>query len=85
MGLIPQSTHSHSLLGFDVMTSSWAFVLVYTFTLISLGGLVVRRLKAFRFKDFDFYLNHFGLWLFLLCVGIGYADMERYVLHVREG
>jgi len=85
MGLTPQSTHSHSLLGFDVMTSSWAFVLIYTLTLISLGGLVVRRLKVFRIKDYGFYLNHFGLWLFLLCSGLGYADMERYIMHVREG
>ena len=85
MGFTPQSVHSHSLLGFDAMTSSWAFVIIYTLTLISLGALVVRRLKAFRFKDYGFYLNHFGLWLFLLCSGVGYADMERYVMHVREG
>ena len=85
MGLIPQSTHSHSLLGFDVMTSSWAFVFIYVLTIISLGGLVVRRFKAFRIKDYGFYLNHFGLWLFLLCSGVGYADMERYIMHVREG
>lgn len=85
MGLTPQSTHSNSLLGFDVMSSSWAFVLTYTLTLITLGGLVVRRLKTFSIKDYGFYLNHFGLWLFLLCSGVGYADMERYVMYVREG
>ena len=85
MGFTPQTTHSHSLLGFDVMTSSWAFVIIYTITLISLGALVVRRLRVFRIKDYGFYLNHFGLWLFLLCSGVGYADMERYIMHVREG
>lgn len=85
MGLTPQTIHSHSLLGFDVMTSSWAFVIIYTFTLLSLGTLIVKRLKLFRLRDYGFYLNHIGLWLFLLCSGLGYADMERYIMHVREG
>ena len=85
MGLIPQATHSHSLLGFDAMTSSWAFVIIYSCTLISLGALMVRRIIRFDLKDYGFYLNHLGLWLFLLCSGVGYADMERYVMHVREG
>ena len=85
MGLTPQATHSHSLLGFDVMTSSWAFVIIYTLTLLSLGILIIRRLRVFRWSDYGFYLNHIGLWLLLLCSGLGYADMERYIMHVREG
>ena len=85
MGLTPQATHSHSFLGCDVMTSSWAFIIIYALTLLSLGILVVRRLKIFRLKDYGFYLNHIGLWLLLLCSGLGYADMERYIMHVREG
>ena len=85
MGLTPQATHSHSLLGFDAMTSSWAFVIIYSLTLLSLGTLTVRRLRAFRLKDYGFYLNHIGLWLLLLCSGLGYSDMERYIMYVREG
>ena len=85
MGLTPQAHHSHSLLGFDVMTSSWPFIIVYTLTLISLGALIVKRLKIFRLKDYGFYLNHLGLWIFLLCSGLGYSDMERYIMYVREG
>ncbi len=85
MGLTPQAMHSHSLLGFDAMTSSWAFVIIYSLTLLSLGTLIVRRLRVFRIKDYGFYLNHIGLWLLLLCAGLGYADMERYIMHVREG
>ena len=69
MGLTPQSTHSHSLLGFDVMTSSWAFVIIYIFTLLALGILIVRRLRLFRLKDYGFYLNYIGLWLLLVCSG----------------
>lgn len=85
MGLTPQTPHSHSPMGFDAMTSSWAFVIIYALTLLSLGALVVRRLKEFRLRDYGFYLNHLGLWLFMICSGLGYADMERYVMHVREG
>ncbi len=85
MGLTSQSSHSHSLLGFDAMTSSWSFIIIYTLSLISLGALIVRRLKSFRIKDYGFYLNHMGLWILLLCSGLGYSDMERYIMHVREG
>ena len=85
MGFTPQMVESNSLLGFDAMTSNWMFVLIYTFTILSLGTLNVRRLISFNYKDYAFYLNHVGLWLFLLASGLGYADMERYIMHVREG
>ncbi len=85
MGLTPQKENSVSLLGFDAMTRSWPFVLVYLLTLLSLGALVVRRLSVFRWRDYAFYINHIGLWLLLAASGLGYADMERYIMHVREG
>ncbi len=85
MGFTPQTTHSHSLFGFDAMTSSWAFVIIYLLTLLSLGILTVRRLRHFQSRSLGFYFNHSGLWLLMLCSGLGYADMERYIMHVREG
>ena len=93
MGLTPQingqadvpSGNIFSLAGFDRMTHSWPFVLVYFCVLLSLGGLIVRRFCHFRWKDYAFYLNHIGLWLVFWAAGLGYADMERYVIHVREG
>lgn len=86
MGLTLQTNgKSTSLLGLDAVTRNWAFVFVYILLLISLGGLIVRRIIKFRWQDWGFYLNHIGLWLFLLCSGLGYADMERYIMHVREG
>lgn len=93
MGLTPQVTgHSHgnghsipSALGFDRMTSSWAFILVYFLLLMSLGALIVRRMFGFRLKDYAFYLNHIGLWLMLFAAGLGAADMERYTMRVYEG
>lgn len=92
MGLIPQmlrlDPHDNSVItriGFKQVTSSWAFVLVYFLTLLSLGTLIVRRLLAFNIKDYAFYFNHIGLWILLFAAGLGAADMKRYVMHVREG
>ncbi|MDH6342542.1 hypothetical protein M2480_001164 [Parabacteroides sp. PFB2-12] len=91
MGLTPQvATTGHpttlfSRLGFDNMTHSWAFVFIYFTILLSLGSLIARRLYRFRWKDYGFYLNHIGLWLVLFASGLGYADMARYVMYVREG
>lgn len=93
MGLTPQVTgHSHehhnsipSVFGFDRMTSSWAFVLVYFLLLMSLGTLIIRRLFSFQLKDYAFYLNHIGLWLILFAAGLGAADTGRYIMRVYEG
>lgn len=91
MGLTPQlakvdaaESDVYTILGFRQVTSSWSFVLVYFVTLLSLGSLIVRRLCAFRWKDYAFYLNHIGLWLLLFAAGLGTADIKRYVMHVRE-
>ena len=57
MGLIPQvppAAHSHSLTGFDAVTRSWAFVLVYFLTIVNLAfTFFVERLcflpESYRF------------------------------------
>ncbi len=74
-----------SQLGFDHMTASWTFVLIYGMLLLSLGAVALHRLIHFRIKDYAFYLNHLGLWLALFAAAAGAADMKRYVMHVREG
>lgn len=92
MGLTPQvvrlSPHDlnvFSALGFKQVTSMWSFVLIYFFTLLSLGMLIARRLWNFDKKDYAFYLNHIGLWIFLFAAGFGASDMKRYVMHIQEG
>lgn len=92
MGLTPQMVkidpHEKdifTLLGFRQVTGSWAFVLVYFLTLLSLGSLIIRRLTSFRKQDYAFYFNHIGLWILLFAAGLGAADIKRYVMHVREG
>lgn len=88
MGLIPQvppAAHSHSLTGFDAVTRSWAFVLVYFLTIVNLACVVARRLLHFSWRDYAFYLNHIGLLLMLMSAGMGAADLRRYVMYVEEG
>ncbi|MFI3248333.1 MAG: cytochrome c biogenesis protein ResB [Rikenellaceae bacterium] len=85
MGVTPQSHHSHTLLGFDSMTSNWAFVMIYTLAVVVLGGVILRRADRFKLADLPFYFNHLGLFILLLGSGVGYADMERYVMYVNEG
>lgn len=90
MGLTPQAetvdpTRVISLLGFDRMTHTWYFVLIYTICLFSLGAVIVRRLKRFSIRSIGFYLNHIGLWIFIFAAGLGAADVRRYVLHAEEG
>lgn len=72
-------------LGLKQTTTSWSFVLIYGITLLALGLVIAKRLHNFKRRDYGFYLNHFGLWLFLFAAGLGSADMLRYVMYVEEG
>lgn len=67
------------------LTSSWPFVLIYLFTILSLGIVIARKFFFFKIKHFSFYLNHLGVWVVLVAAGFGYADIERYIMHVQEG
>jgi ABC-type transport system involved in cytochrome c biogenesis permease subunit len=98
MGLTPQGAAPAggvaavaARLGFNAMTTSWPFVLVYYTMLLSLGALAARRVadalaaRRFGFGDLGFHLNHIGLWLVLMAAGLGNADMRRYTVRVDEG
>lgn len=92
LGLTPQASrvdpHAHNLfsdLGFTMVTSSWPFVLLYTLTLISLGLVIARRATSSQKISVAFFCNHIGLWILLLAAGLGAADMQRFVMHIKEG
>lgn len=74
-----------SLLGFKKMTSSWAFVFIYFLILLSLGAILVKRKPSFTKKYTVFFLNHLGLWIILFFAGLGYADINRYIMYVNVG
>ncbi len=90
MGLTPQISDLEyipdnwiSLYGLNRMTSSWPFTFLYITLLLSLGVLVVRFMIPFRLNNVPFYLNHFGIWMVLMSTGLGFADLKRYVMHVK--
>ncbi|MFI3332891.1 MAG: cytochrome c biogenesis protein ResB [Rikenellaceae bacterium] len=88
MGLTPQvaeGVEPNLRLGFDSMTRAWSMVLIYMLTLFSLGVLIFRRLRDLKIANLASMLNHIGLYLVLFAAGLGYADMERYVMYVSEG
>ena len=92
MGLTPQFNRLPDLndqvpimkLGWAQMTTSRPFVMLYLLTLLSLGLVTFKRLRRFRHNT-TFIFNHAGLWLMLAAAGLGAADRQRHVMHVREG
>ncbi|NLE33354.1 MAG: cytochrome c biogenesis protein ResB [Bacteroidales bacterium] len=88
LGLVPQvpvGAEGYSALGFDSLLRAWPFVLLYLLMTVNLTAVLVRRLRAFKWASYAFYLNHLGLWLMLVAAGFGAADKERYVMPVTEG
>ncbi len=91
MGLTPQITGNSADQspnwitdwGFNRMTASWPFIILYLTLLLSLGVLVVRKMVSFKLNKYAFYLNHLGLWLVLVTMGLGAADLKRYVMYVK--
>lgn len=81
----PANEPGQSIVGFDAITRSWPFVMLYYFTLLNLSCATLRRLLHFHWHDYAFYFNHFGLLVLLYAAGFGAADMRRYVMHVEEG
>jgi cytochrome c biogenesis factor len=92
MGLTPQGATPAggvaavaARLGFNNMTASWPFVMVWLAFTLSLGCTVARRLTHFKPRDIGFLLTHAGLWIVFLVAGLGAADLERVMVKVDEG
>jgi hypothetical protein len=65
--------------------TSWPFVLTYLLILVNIILVIGKRIRQFKWKDYGFYLNHIGLFIFLFSAGLGSADMQRYFMRVYEG
>ncbi len=92
MGLTPQVAPTESLsggliarLGFNQMTTSWPFMLLFLYMLTVLGLVTLRRLSRFRPKDIPFTLNHAGLFITLWAAILGNGDLRRLRMPVTEG
>ena len=74
-----------SRLGFSQMLSAWSFVLLFTWFIVVLGMVILRRLSRFKLKDIPFILNHVGLFVALLGGILGSADLQRLELTASIG
>jgi len=85
IGIIPQSNH-HSHLGiFSSLLNSWVFFFSFIFLLLTLGFATISRLFHISWKNFVFFLNHFGLWLCLAAGFFGAPDKQEAVMIVNRG
>lgn len=92
MGLTPQVAPTElpsggliDRLGFNRMTTSWPFMLLFLYMLTILGLATLRRLSRFRLKDLPFALNHAGLFITLWAAILGNGDLRRLRMPVTEG
>ena len=88
LGFIPQEGNSQSpwlqLTGLNHVKNSWPFMLIQFYLLISLGLVVLRRAFPFTRKNIGFLLNHLGLWITLMAIGLGSGDLKRVTLNLYE-
>lgn len=65
---------------FSDMLSFWPFVLAYTYIVVILGMVILRRLSRMGkgiVSNVVFLLNHLGLFIALTTATLGNADMQR--------
>jgi hypothetical protein len=82
MGMIRQDGASscmapHFTLGFKNMLHAWWFVLPYVWLTLCLGLTAMRRTFPFHLRDIPFMLNHWGLFIVLVCATLGSADIQQ--------
>lgn len=83
MGMIRQDGASmgmapHFTLGFKDMLHAWWMVLPYVWLAVCLGLTAMRRTFPFHLRDVPFMLNHWGLFIVLVCATLGSADIQKY-------
>ena len=61
------------------MLAFWPFVLVYTYIVVILGLVIVRRICQFGKwrRDLPFVLNHLGLFIAISTATLGNADIQK--------
>lgn len=87
MGLTKQtqSAVKDSVLGFESMTSSWIFFIVYLWLTTVVGLVCIERLVHFRTRNIPFLLSHLGLFFLLVFSTLGSACMLRLTMTLRNG
>ena len=79
----PQSAVSRTF-GLTHIVHTWPFILINLYLLVLLGIVTLKRLTPLTWKNFGFFLNHFGLFLVLFSTALGSSDMQRLTMNCYE-
>ncbi len=89
MGVFPQVPQSDFALiqdlGFNHVTSSWAFIFSMLFLLVNLWFSTLKKIVPFKVKNIGFFLNHAGLFVAVFAGFLGASDLQRLTMQVYEG
>lgn len=83
--VIEDSQSIWSKLGFNNITTSWYFALLFMVVLINLWWSMLRRASRLNFANLVFLINHMGLFLTLYGAFLGHGDIQRFNMSLREG
>lgn len=88
LGLISQDVNYNETLifrtGFSHLLSSHQFLFIQLYLLVSLAMVIARRFRFSTVKDVAFTLNHVGLWLALMAIGLGAGDIQMLKMEVGK-
>lgn len=88
MGVFPQEpNYVKSVLfrsGFSHLLSSHQFLFVQIYLLFSLAMVIARRFSLSSFKEVAFAVNHLGLWITLMAIGLGAGDIQMLRMNVGK-
>ena len=89
MGILPQMPEASpgfvSKVGFNRVTSSWAFIFSMLLFIINLWFGTLKKLIPFQLKNFGFFLNHSGLFVAVMAGFLGVGDLQRLTMQLHEG
>lgn len=80
----PEASTFFRLSGFDHIQHSFTFLLSGLYLLLSLGLVILRRLKPLTYRNAGFLLNHMGLWIIVLAGSLGAGDLTRLNIYANE-
>lgn len=87
MGIVPQTQSDNfivNLLGFNHITTNWAFILILLLFLSNLGLVTIKRILQFRLSNLGFIINHLGLFIALTTGILGSGDLQRLTIQTEE-
>ena len=88
IGFIPQEKTQMlgiiQKLGLSHITTSYPFIIIQTYLMFSLGFTIIKRIIPFKIANIGFLLNHLGLWIVILTIGLGSSDLQRLSMTVSK-